>query len=382
MKKILGILSILVVGNLGFSEDIDKSMFTLETETNTTSTTTANNENNSNEKVVSKEDEAYKKYEEMLRRSDEIEKAGAYKITNDIRTQATEEYMKASGMSNFNKRNIGAISKNFDFDAMLKGVDDIYNVLDKGSEITFNTVAAASDALTSALSIAGAFPTMAGAGVIGSNIQSILSRILAVKNRVDQLKEYKRRLDSVRSLGKEDLLTLSGINNTLKTLDGLVKTGVDIGDASEDFSKKLEKADLTTAEGWDLLLNTDRDILATNKDVLNKISGKENKKIREVIEKAKKTLLNINPKNENQNLQYLREQMNILISLTEQMISNDSLTASAMLVKENKEKEEQIAAKETQKAEAVKIASAIENNKKETEKMKLSNRFVGSVTGK
>ena len=380
MKKILGILSILVVGNLGFSEDIDKSMFTLETETNTTTT---NNENNSsNEKVVSKEDEAYKKYEAMLKVADNLEKIGADKYAGNIRTQATEEYMKAAGMSSFNKRNIGAISKNFDFDAMLKGVDDIYNVLDKGSEITFNTVAAASDTLTSALSIAGAFPTLAGAGVIGSNIQSILSRILAVKNRVDQLKEYKRRLDSVRSLGKEDLLTLSGINNTLKTLDGLVKTGVDIGDASEDFSKKLEKADLTTAEGWDLLLSTDRDILATNKDVLNKISGEENKKIREVIEKAKKTLLNINPKNENQNLQYLREQMNILISLTEQMISNDSLTASAMLVKENKEKEEQIAAKETQKAEAAKIASAIDNNKKETEKMKLSNRFVGSVTGK
>ena len=352
MKKILGILSILVVGNLGFSEDIDKSMFTLKTETNTTTT---NNENNrSNEKVVSKEE---------LKVTDNFEKIGADSAVG-IKTQ-------------FNKRNIGDISKNFDFDAMLKGVDDIYNILDKGSEITFNTVAAVSDALTSGLSIAGAFPTMAGAGVIGSNIQSILSRILAVKNRVDQLKEYKRRLESVRSLGKEDLLTLSGINNTLKTLDGLVKTGVDIGDASEDFSKKLEKADLTTAEGWDLLLSTDRDILASNKDVLNKISGEENKKIREVIEKAKKTLLTINPKNENQNLQYLREQINILISLTEQMISNDSLTASAMLVKE-----EQIAAKETQKAEAVKIASAIENNKKETEKMKLSNRFVGSVTGK
>lgn len=358
MKKILGILSILVVGNLGFSEDIDKSMFTLKTETNTTTT---NNENNrSNEKVVSKEE---------LKVTDNFEKIGADKYAVGIKTQ-------------FNKRNIGDISKNFDFDAMLKGVDDIYNILDKGSEITFNTVAAVSDALTSGLSIAGAFPTMAGAGVIGSNIQSILSRILAVKNRVDQLKEYKRRLESVRSLGKEDLTTLAGINNTLKTLDGLVKTGVDIGDASEDFSKKLEKADLTTAEGWDLLLSTDRDILASNKDVLNKISGEENKKIREVIEKAKKTLLTINPKNENQNLQYLREQINILISLTEQMISNDSLTASAMLIKENKEKEEQIAAKETQKAEAVKIASAIENNKKETEKMKLSNRFVGSVTGK
>lgn len=124
---------------------------------------------------------------------------------------------------------------------LFEDVENYYNVFDQGSENFFSTVSSIGDTVSGVLGLAGAFPTMAGVGVIGTNIQATLNKILDMKNRVDQLKQYKRHIDSIRNLSKADFKTLAGINNTLNLVSDMVNDGKKISDKKvKGLLKKLE----------------------------------------------------------------------------------------------------------------------------------------------
>ncbi|ACZ01350.1 hypothetical protein [Streptobacillus moniliformis] len=282
---------------------------------------------------------------------------------------------------NENVGNVGNLGKSFDFNKMFDDIDNYWEILNDGTDHAFNAVSTIGDGLTALTAVGGAFFGLGGVAVAGSHIQAVLQKILMVKNRVDQLKQYKRYIDSVKSLGKNEAKDLAGIVNTLNALSGIIRDDFEFTDRSRGFSDIIQSSDLSTREGWEKLLVENKNIQDENIKAYNKIAGEDYKKAMSIIQKTKQKLQKLDPKNEVQNLQQLNGQMNILIQVMEQLLDNQSANAAIMIQAENKKLEEEIAVKRIKAEEAERLQKAIEESDRKVKNIKLGTRFVGSVNG-
>ncbi|QXW66309.1 hypothetical protein [Streptobacillus moniliformis] len=348
MKKIFGIIAL--IGTLSFSESLTSKVEIGASDKNLNVSTSQDNK--SNPKDEKKKEEAKRK--EAIKNLDAVDK---------------------------NIKDTGQLSKNFDFDKMFDDIDNYWEKISDGTDNIFKNISIAGDVVTGITGIAGSFPGFGGISVIGTNIQAVLQKILAMKNRVDQLKQYKRYIDSVRSLGKSDVKNLTGVYNTLNSLSSIINEGVALTDMTKGFANDIKSADLSTGEGWELLLTGNKKVQEQNNNAYDKVAGEDYKLAIDTINRTKKKLQQINPKNEVQNLQQLNGQMNILIQVMEQLLNNQSASAATMIQAENKRLEEEIAAKEIKKAEVERLREEIKEANRLVKEIKLGTRFVGSVNG-
>ncbi|WP_064590829.1 hypothetical protein [Streptobacillus moniliformis] len=355
MKKIFGIIA-LIIGTFSFSESLTSKFEVSKAKYNLNGSS-----QDSDKEEKSREEKA----------KDEKAKEEAKK----------KEAIKNVDATDKNIKDTGKLSKNFDFDKMFDDIDDYWEKVSDGTDNIFKHISAAGDVVTGITGIAGSFPGLGGISVVGTNIQAVLQKILAMKNRVDQLKQYKRYIDSVRSLGKSDVKSLTGVYNTLNSLSSIINEGVQLSDMTKGFANDIKNADLSTGEGWETLASGNRKIQEQNNNAYKKVAGDDYKLAIDTINKTKKKLQQLNPKNEVQNLQQLNGQMNILIQVMEQMLNNQSAQAATMIQAENKRLEEEIAAKEIKKAEVERLRQEIKEARRIVKEIKLGTKFVGSVNG-
>ena len=351
-KKLLYIFCLICIGNFTFSEDINKDSLKVNSESTT-----------------------------VTESFDDVN----YPTENEINEFNANKPLKKPNL-NFSidtesVKDASSLGQKFDFNKMIDDIDNYWEVFDSGSEKFFKSISDASDSVTAASSIAGSWFGFGGIAVAGNNIQQIMQKVLMMKNRIDQLKQYKRFIDSIKSLSKSDLKSIAGMKQTLESIDKLVKEGAVIKDKTIGFSKELKKLNLSDPKAWEVLGNKEIDVRELNSQTLEKIAGESNKEIRDTIQGMKEKLNTINPKNENQNLQYLNQQMAILISLMEKQISDTSSVASAKIIADNKKLEEEIAAKEAKKSEVKKLQDEIVKINEKVTNMQLGKNFVGSVNG-
>lgn len=298
----------------------------------------------------------------------------------EIKAKRKEAVKNVEG-TNVNVRDTGKLSQNFDFDKMFDEIDNYWEKVSDGTDTVFNVLSGVGDTITAITGVAGSFPFMGGIATVGTNIQAVLQKILAIKNRVDQLKQYKRYIDSVKSLGKNDFKNIVGVYNTLNSLSEMINEGVKLVDASKGLNKDIINADLSTTEGWELLLNGDLKIQEQNNTAYEKIAGEDYKLALKTINDTKRKLQQISSKNEVQNLQQLNGQMNLLIGVMEQLLNNQSSQAAIIIQSENKKIEEEIAAKQIKGEEVERLLKEQQEAEKLLQQIKMGNKFVGSVNG-
>lgn len=266
-------------------------------------------------------------------------------------------------------------------DGILATIDDYYNIFDKGSEEAFEKVMQLGDTVTSGLSVAGSFFGMSGLAVAGNNIQAQLTRLQLVRKRLDDLKQYKRWMDNVKDLSKEDLTKLSGVNNALNKLNNILKDGSVLKEKAIDFNKLLKSTDLSKAEGWDKLLQANANMHELNNQVLNKVSGDEANKIFDLINKSKETISKINPKNSTQSVKKLNEQMDLLITVTQTLLSNQATVAGQAAIKEKEKLEKEMLENEKNKVEQEQAERLRQEYRERNKQIELGTKFAGEITG-
>lgn len=354
-NKIMYVFCIITLASLGFAEDINKE--NLMVNINTSIESPLGNINS-----VSPTDK-------------ELDAYNLHSPENTSKPNFSFEVDNAS------VKDTSSLGQKFDFNKLIDDIDNYWEVFDSGSEKFFKTVSDVSDSVTAASSIAGSFFGFGGIAVVGNNVQQVMQKILLMKNRVDQLKQYKRFIESVKGLGKNDLKTLAGIKGELEALDRLVKDGFELKDSTIKWADSVKNVDLSTTDGWNKLLVGDENIRKLNDNVLNQVNGDKAKQVLKTISDMKENLKTINPKNENQNLQYLNQQIAILISLMEKHITDSSLVTSSKIIAENKKVEEEIAAKKLKQTEIEALKTEINNINSKVENIELGKSFIGSVNG-
>ncbi|CAM3108686.1 hypothetical protein STFE110948_02535 [Streptobacillus felis] len=354
--KILGLMALLVMCSTISSADLTER-FKIISESIEVSENKSNDENkNSNYEALKILDpKAY----ERLKKEENIRKNS-----------------NATSFSNF----INSNSDTFDINKMMDDMDNYYEAFNNITDQAFGAVSAVGDALSAALSVGGMFPTLGGISTAGNTIQAMLQKALMMKNRVDQLKQYKRYIDQIKNLGKTDVKKIGDILNVLGSVEGLVRDGNGLVDMTKSIAEDINNADLSTAEGWELLLTGNKKVLNENDKAYKKVT-KDVEVSLDAIKKARENLKRIKPKNEVQNLQVISSQMDILITSLEKLIDSQSAHAAATIQEQNKEMEKDIAAKETKKGEAEKLQKDIEKANQNVKQIKLGNKFVGSVNG-
>lgn len=276
---------------------------------------------------------------------------------------------------------IRGIGKAINLNALTETMDDYYNVFNKASAQSLNAISRAADSATATASIAGAisgkFINNSGKAVLGSNIQLILTKLLAMQKRVDDLKQYKRYLDEIKTLSKDDLMNLKRIDKTLIKLDEIVSEGFDLEEKTISYIDLIKKSDLTTWDGWDQLISGSVHVRNLNEEVLERTTGEEAIQILRNINNAKESIRNITPENATQELTKLNSQITLLLTMFEKYMSDTAIKTTQELITENKKVEEEIAMKRTQQ-ETMKVLQDYKDQLKKTVKVTpLRKKFVG-----
>lgn len=293
---------------------------------------------------------------------------------NKIRgTNATGSNMTESDFSNFG---------NLDPGNAMKSLEDFNNMIDNGFEITYNALNVAGNIATSALSVLGAAPTVlgngfAGASAAGTNIQAMLTKINAVKARLDELKQHKRILESLKDLSKADLKTINGINDTLNNLSTLMTSSAVASTDIRNLQDILKKVDLTKESGWDQLLGIHVDERSANEAALERIAGKSSMNALNSIRDMQREINSMEATTGNQKLEKMNNLLNVVISLLQKSITDQEQVAANNMMREQRELDEKIARSEQQKEE-IKV---LEKNKKELENKVKRNNYSRHMVG-
>ncbi|RRD40360.1 hypothetical protein EII29_02455 [Leptotrichia sp. OH3620_COT-345] len=295
-----------------------------------------------------------------------------FDFTEKEKTEPSSNYVRGGG-------GIRSISGSVNLDSLFNTLDNYYEIANKATELSFNAVSRSADSATVAASLAGSTRFMGGVATMGSNIQLILQKLLAMRKRVDDLKQYKRFLDSVRTFNKNDLKTLAEISTTLDRLDGIVSEGFDLKEKTVAYGDLVRNSDLSTFEGWENLMMGDINLKNVNDEALDRLSGNEAGKVLKALNEAKARIRNMNPQNATQEMTKLNAQINLLISMFEKYMSDSAAVATKEILADNKKVEEEIASKQERQESITKLNNYQEKLKKEVREAKKRNRFAGDL---
>lgn len=241
------------------------------------------------------------------------------------------------------------------FDTM----NNYYNIFDKGSEQAFNSMLAAGDAATQALNVAAAMPNFFGGGpkwaAIGTNIQAVMQRLQAARKRMDDLKQYKRWLDSIKGLTQADFKTIAGIKDTLGQVESIVKETMSFSkeDLNRNFAMSYEKQDMSKGQGWDLKNTADITLLKdTNKTLMQAATTN---KVLDAIQTQQKQLSNVNATTTLQQLKTMSAQTDLIITLLNKLIADGARQMGDEALKNQRHLQEEIAINKIHKENAINL---------------------------
>lgn len=239
-------------------------------------------------------------------------------------------------------------------------IDNYYNIFDKGSEQAFNILMGVGDAATQALNIAAAAPMVMGTGVghyatIGANIQMVMQRLQAARKRIDDLKQYKRWLDSIKGLTEGDFKTIVGIKDTLGKIENIVKDGIALTkeDLARDYAKDIDKTDMSKAIGWDNKNTKDIIELKDTNKTLTQVAT--TKTVLDTIQNQQKQLSNVNATTTLQQLKQMSAQTDLLITLLTKLIADQSRQIGDEALKNQRALQEEIAQNKLHKTNAINL---------------------------
>lgn len=242
-------------------------------------------------------------------------------------------------------------------------LEKYYEIFDEASERALNIMSTATDAATVAANIGGAFWGMGGVAVGGTNMQLAMQRIQAAKARVDQLKEFKRNVERAKNFSTDKL----------KELENLIN---DINNITENFQnvpKSLENA-LNFNEVEEILgVKRDNLLLSANNEVYSNLAGDNSKKFNEKFNESKEKIAKLKQETVNQGIEKLNNQLTLVITLLEKVISDNAIIASNTLAKENALIEEEIARKKLKEKDINQTKNNIKNLRNKNKKNFTSN---------
>lgn len=238
-------------------------------------------------------------------------------------------------------------------------IDNYYNIFDKGSEQAFNAMLSAGDMATQGLNILAAAPGIFGGGpkwaAIGTNIQLVMNRLQEARKRVDQLKQYKRWLDSIKGLTQGDFKTIAGIKNTLGQVEGILKEGMAFSkeDLSRNFAKSSLEQDISTGRGWDIKNTKDMAILNDTNKTLMQVSQTD--KVLDAIKTQQAKLSEVNATTTLQQLKTMSAQTDLIITLLNKIITDQARAIGDTALKNQRFMQEEIARNKVQKENALRL---------------------------
>lgn len=238
-------------------------------------------------------------------------------------------------------------------------IDNYYNIFDKGSEQAFNAMLSAGDMATQGLNILAAAPGIFGGGpkwaAIGTNIQLVMNRLQEARKRVDQLKQYKRWLDSIKGLTQGDFKTIAGIKNTLGQVEGILKEGMAFSkeDLNRNFAKSSLEQDMSTGRGWDIKNTKDMAILNDTNKTLMQVSQTD--KVLDAIKTQQAKLSEVNATTTLQQLKTMSAQTDLIITLLNKIITDQARAIGDTALKNQRFMQEEIARNKVQKENALRL---------------------------
>lgn len=238
--------------------------------------------------------------------SEVIDSAELEKLTNAI-NQGMQEREKIKNIEGTNLSFYADANKNI-FD----NLNDIYRLVDDKVELAFNVLEGIGNAATMNLSGIGSLPFMGGVAVLGTNIQHQLNRVLHIRDRVDNLKKYKRELDQLKLKISKDIL-----KNKL-----LSDYYIDI--TSEQVNKQIDNI---LSDYDDFRKNRDETPIEANKALYKSIdkTAQEINRVKNEFAKSISNLDKINPQSNEDHLTKLESQLSLLIRMTNTMLQQQAM---------------------------------------------------------